>query len=56
MSDKEKILISTIIIVLGAVFSYRVGLVDRILFKHAEQIEELQQKESKKNGNITDSR
>jgi hypothetical protein len=47
MSDKEKILISIIIIILGAVFSYRIGLVDKVLFKHAEQIEALQHKERK---------
>ena len=54
MSDKEKLLISIIIIILGAVFSYRIGLVDKVLFKHAEQIEELQNK-GKDNGNITDN-
>ena len=48
MTDKEKILISVIIVILGAVFSYRVGLVDKVLFKHSNQIEELQKKENKK--------
>ncbi len=47
MSDKEKLLISTIILILGAVFTYRIGIVDRVLFKHSEQIEELQGKENK---------
>ena len=49
MSDKEKLLIGIIIVILGAVFSYRVNLVDKVLFKHAEQIEELQRKESEGN-------
>lgn len=48
MSDKEKLLISIIIVILGAVFSYRVNIIDRVLFNHAEQIEELQHKESKR--------
>jgi len=49
MSDKEKLLIGIIIVILGAVFSYRVNIIDRVLFKHAEQIEKLQleRKESK---------
>ena len=50
MSDKEKLLIGIIIIILGAVFSYRINLVDKVLFKHAEQIEELQS-EGKDNDN-----
>ena len=51
MTDKEKILISVIIVILGAVFSYRVGLVDKILFKHSNQIEELQRKVIKEKDN-----
>ena len=53
MSDKEKILISVIIVIVGAIFSYRVSIIDRVLFKHAEQIEELQleRKENKRKDN-----
>jgi len=51
MSDKEKLLIGIIIVILGAVFSYRIDIVDKLLFKHAEQIEELQHKENKRKGN-----
>jgi hypothetical protein len=40
--DKEHILIALVILIIGSVFSYRVGLVDKVLFKHSKQIEELQ--------------
>jgi hypothetical protein len=49
--DKEKLLISIIIVMLGAIFSYRVGLVDKVLFKHSSQIEELQRKVIKEKDN-----
>ena len=51
MSDKEKLLIGIIIVILGAVFSYRVNIIDRVLFKHSEQIEALQLECKENKGN-----
>jgi hypothetical protein len=41
MSDKEKLLIGIIIVMIGAFFSYRIEMVDRALIKHTNQIEAL---------------
>lgn len=44
-ADTNKILITIIIIIIGSVFSYRVGIIDTILMKHSMQIEKLQAKD-----------
>jgi hypothetical protein len=48
MTDKEKAMIALIILIIGSAVSYRVELIDKVLFKHSGQIEELQ-KDSKTN-------
>ena len=44
MNDKEKLLISLIIIILGAVISYRIGFVDNELFMLEERIKKVEAK------------
>ncbi len=45
MSDKEKLLIGIIIMLLGAVLSYRIGFVDNELIMLEERIVKLESKQ-----------
>lgn len=51
MTDKDKVIITVVTIIVTSVISYRVNLVDKVLFKHTEQIEELKESHKPKENN-----
>lgn len=43
-SDREKILYALIILIVGSVFSYRISLVDKVMFRLSDKIDTLEMK------------